>query len=333
MPRMNLFGDVAAGVVGIASINKVGVFPNCSQVKWLNANEIIFQDLTVNPPVLTAYNKSTGALRTVQTLGANFISAEGGAYYAWLGGYGMFDNTGYNNRDGFPGDVGFDAWALVRKSNAIDNTVALITPSGEVYKEFPFGSNFWCCRDKETIAWAAPDGKWYNPAELNVWNTANNLRLYNYKGQTWAMYNGPYGFILHTLEDKTRGYILGTQGMNFNPDFIIYADVVHYTYSTNQQESPEAINIGALSLTTSMVALPPVTIPTLKNPQVTITSDPDWIGKDGLKNGQIFAGFDRENPELGYKFEIEIRNGSIYAKISNKVGTGETGKFRPVKLG
>lgn len=66
----------------------------------------------------------------------------------------------------------------------------------------------------------------------------------------------------------------------------------------------------------------------VNKPEVTVTK---WTLTGDLKNGESFEFFDRENPELGYRIKVHIKDGSWYAEISNAVGLGKTGQFRPVR--
>ena len=66
----------------------------------------------------------------------------------------------------------------------------------------------------------------------------------------------------------------------------------------------------------------------LKKPEVTVDN---WT-LNKMQNGNQFLFHDRENPDLDYRIRVWIENGSMYAEITNKIGSGRTGAFRPVVI-
>ncbi len=51
---------------------------------------------------------------------------------------------------------------------------------------------------------------------------------------------------------------------------------------------------------------------------------------DTLEDGSEFIFFDEANAELGYQVRVWVENGSMYASMSNVVGTGRTGIVRRI---
>lgn len=104
-------------------------------------------------------------------------------------------------------------------------------------------------------------------------------------------------------------------------------DVVFYYWCVDGRDAIAAVTtmaeLRALPLFDSIVVPPPGE--TMIKPEVTVTK---W-NLDELKDGRSFEFFDRENG--GPSVRVHIKNGSMYAEISNAVGTGSTGLERKVK--
>lgn len=66
----------------------------------------------------------------------------------------------------------------------------------------------------------------------------------------------------------------------------------------------------------------------MQQPVVTVRT---WT-LDELINGREFVIEDTNNPALGYRFRIFIKDGSMYAEIVNAAGGAQTGMWRPVKV-
>ncbi|OFW05636.1 MAG: hypothetical protein A3H96_11285 [Acidobacteria bacterium RIFCSPLOWO2_02_FULL_67_36] len=72
---------------------------------------------------------------------------------------------------------------------------------------------------------------------------------------------------------------------------------------------------------------PPALEDPMKPPEITV----DRWTLDELVDGRELVFHDRENPALGYRCRVYIRDGSLYVEMTNAAGTGRTGARRQVK--
>jgi hypothetical protein len=98
--------------------------------------------------------------------------------------------------------------------------------------------------------------------------------------------------------------------------------------ATGLQDHPEIQPAWTALLNSAPTPSIPIEETPMRPPAITVEK---WT-LDTLANGREAIITDRDNPELGYRLRVFIRDNSMYFEMTNRAGTGTTGQARPVHV-
>jgi hypothetical protein len=115
MPRLNRRGDYAGGVgQGVCHVNDRPLLASSGGVAFVDEDHVIYQVCDGWSCRLVQTDLRTWTHTTVSTRGANHISASGGNWGAWLGGFGIYTKDGHHFPSSGLGPIGPDGALAIK---------------------------------------------------------------------------------------------------------------------------------------------------------------------------------------------------------------------------
>lgn len=279
---LNSRGQVAQGVGGAGAFvdNQPIASGNSGGTAWIDDDDVVFQSCDGGCRLL-AYNVTTKTTRVEASKGANFISAGGGVWAAWLGGFGVYSSDGVRD---FP-----------------NSGLGPMGPDGALaLKVAYFSYGPWDVVEKDGSRWRLTDGDAYDiqllgqhravfhdiagihaiglPQPVTLTPTIYWFRTVFVGGQPWALYQAAEAggrLVLHPYNSLT-GYAVSSGGNAYRPDAVQLGAKIRVAYATREDEAPGTVVVADLDpgaprvdLRTFLVPAPAPVPPPVPPPIVT----------------------------------------------------------------
>lgn len=264
MPFLNSLGEWAAGVGtgnaswGSASGTGLVVWTPGGNTCWLDDNTLVAKHCPASSCAIKTQNiRGTAEEVTVAPRGAENISAGGGVWAAWLGGYGVFTSTELLKPASWisPRSVGPDGAIAIQRTYQAngwdvfekDGSQWVLTEKDATDIHL-LGSHraFWVEGGEPKVVGGIPLPK---PVTRPFWG----LRMLETPDQGWwILYQESKQGRLVLQDEDGKGYVI-TTGEAFAPDFVLLqsaasADTIRVVWSTTAEENPEDVLVRDINV-------------------------------------------------------------------------------------
>lgn len=258
MPRVTKYGDVVAGVGSAVSLNRSTVIGARGSVAcFLDPTRLIYQrQYSVTPERwrLETYDLATKeyALVPYGERGANFLSARGGRWMAYVAGTGVYDATGTIWPKAGLAGVGTDGRGAIGADGTIGfvqdyqggHGLELLTPDGKAIDLPDVAIQTLCIFDRTLAIWVeggqVKAWGWRDPAPQE--EPVSSARVLKMGGVLFLLVTTNTRLILRAW-DVPDGTVLDATATTFAADFAEIGNLIRVAWSKTPGEGPEDIEI------------------------------------------------------------------------------------------